>query len=47
MTRPLYPKGRSPWYPLDKRLGGSHSRFGSGDEKNSQLLPIIGIVRKR
>jgi hypothetical protein len=20
--RPLYPQGKSPWYPLDKRLGG-------------------------
>jgi len=20
--RPLYPQGRSPWYPLDRRLGG-------------------------
>jgi hypothetical protein len=20
--RPLYPQGKSPWYPLDRRLGG-------------------------
>jgi hypothetical protein len=26
--RPLYPQGKSPWYPLDRRLGGpqSHNR---------------------
>jgi hypothetical protein len=35
--RPLYPKGKSPWYPLDWRLGGPQSRSGcSGEEKNSQ-----------
>jgi hypothetical protein len=39
-ARPLYPKEKSPWYPLDRRLGGPHSRFGRGsEEKNSQLLP--------
>jgi hypothetical protein len=21
-TRPLYPQGKSPWYPLDRKLGG-------------------------
>jgi hypothetical protein len=37
---PLYPQGKSPWYPLDKRLGEPQSRSGhSGEEKNSQSLP--------
>jgi hypothetical protein len=33
--RPIYPQGKSRWYPLDRRLGGpqSHSRCG-GEEKN-------------
>jgi hypothetical protein len=40
--RPLYPQGNSPWYPLDRRLGGPQSRFGrSGEEKNSQPPPGI------
>jgi hypothetical protein len=38
--RPLYPHGKSPWYPLDRRLGGSQSRSGrSGKEGNSKPLP--------
>jgi hypothetical protein len=37
---PLYPQGKSPWYPLDRRLGGPQSRSGRGGEKkNSQSLP--------
>jgi hypothetical protein len=40
MLQPLYPQGKSPWYPLDRRLGGPDSRSGRGDEaKNSQPLP--------
>jgi hypothetical protein len=44
---PLYPQGKSPRYPLDRRLGGPQSRSGcGGEEKNSQNLlglktPII------
>jgi hypothetical protein len=35
--RPLYPQGKSSWYPLDRRLGGPQSRSGrGGEEKNSQ-----------
>jgi hypothetical protein len=35
--RPLYPQGNSPWYPLDRRLGGPQSQSGhGGEEKNSQ-----------
>jgi hypothetical protein len=38
--RSLYLQGNSPWYPLDRRLGGAQSRSGrGGEEKNSQLLP--------
>jgi hypothetical protein len=37
---PLYSQGKNPWYPLDRRMGGSQSRSGcSGEEKTSQLLP--------
>jgi hypothetical protein len=40
--RPLYPQGKNPWYPLDKRLGGPQSRSGrGGEEKNSQPPPGI------
>jgi hypothetical protein len=40
--RPLYPQGKSPWYPLDGRLGGPQSRSRYGDEeKNSQSPPRI------
>jgi hypothetical protein len=32
--------GKSPWYPLDRRLGGPQNQFGQGgEEKNSQPLP--------
>jgi len=34
--RVLYPQGKSPWYPFDRRLGGHQSRSGrGGEEKNS------------
>jgi hypothetical protein len=41
--RPLYPKGKSPWYPLDRRLDGpqSHSGHSGGEEKNFQPPPRI------
>jgi hypothetical protein len=38
--RPFYPQGKSLWYPMHRRLGGTQSRSGrGGEEKNSQLLP--------
>jgi len=38
--RPLHLQGKSPWYPLDRRLGGPQSRSGYGvEEKNSQTPP--------
>jgi hypothetical protein len=40
--RPLYPQGKSPRYPLDRRLGGLQSRSGRcSEEKNSQPPPGI------
>jgi hypothetical protein len=42
MPRPLYPQGKSPWYPLDTRVGGPHSQSGRGGaEKNSHFLPVL------
>jgi len=36
------PQGKSPRYPLNRRLGGIQSPSGRGDEeKNSQLQPGI------
>jgi hypothetical protein len=35
-------QGKSPLYPLDRRLGGPQSRTGrGGEEKNSQIPPGI------
>jgi hypothetical protein len=40
--RPLYRQGKSPWYPLHRRLGGPQNRSGCGcEEKNSQPPPEI------
>jgi hypothetical protein len=33
--RPLYPRGKSPRYPLDRRLGEPQSRSGRRGEENS------------
>jgi hypothetical protein len=33
------PQGKSPWYPLDRRLGGPQNRSGRDGEKNSQPPP--------
>jgi hypothetical protein len=39
-SRPLNSQGKSPWNPLDRRLGEPQSRSGRGGEKkNSQPLP--------
>jgi hypothetical protein len=38
----FYHQGKSPCYPLDRRLGGPQSRSGrGGEEKNSQRLPEL------
>jgi len=40
--RLLYTQGNSPWYRLDRKLGGLQSRSGRGGEvKNSQ--PLLGF----
>jgi len=39
--RPLYPQGKSLWYPLDKRLGGPQSRFLSLGSKYSPQHPVF------
>jgi hypothetical protein len=40
--RPLYPHGKNPWNPFDRRLGEPQSRSGhGGEEKNSQPSPRI------
>jgi hypothetical protein len=40
--RPLYPQGKCPWYPLDRRLCGPQNRTGrGGEDKNSQSLPEL------
>jgi hypothetical protein len=40
MPRLLQPQGKSPWYPLDRRLGGPQSQsVCCGEEKNSQPTP--------
>jgi hypothetical protein len=42
MSRPIYLQGKSPCYPLDRRLGGPQSRYGrGGEEKNFQPLPRL------
>jgi len=42
MLQLLYPWGKGPWYPLDRRMGRPQSQYGrSGKEKNSQ--PVSGI----
>jgi hypothetical protein len=39
---PLYPQGKSPYYPLYRRLGGPQNRSGcGGEEKISQPLPRL------
>jgi hypothetical protein len=42
--RQLYSQGKSPWYPLYRRLDGLPSRSGrGGEEKNSQPLPELEL----
>jgi len=36
MPRPLYPQGKSPRCPLDRRLGPTPLLSDGGEEKNSQ-----------
>jgi hypothetical protein len=51
--RPLYPQGKNPWYPLDRRVGGPQSRSErGGEDKNSKPLqglepPIFQPIAQR
>jgi hypothetical protein len=54
MTRPLYPKGKSPWYVLDRRLSGLQSRSGRGGEEKKIPSPagdrarsLVSILKSR
>jgi hypothetical protein len=38
----LYPRGKSPWHPLNRRLGGLQGLSGNFREKKN-LLPLLGI----
>jgi hypothetical protein len=39
--RPLYPRGKIPRYPLDRRLGGPQNR--SGRRREEKILDPTGI----
>jgi hypothetical protein len=42
MSQPLYPQGKSPWHPPDRRPGEPQSKSGrGGEEKNSHALPRL------
>jgi hypothetical protein len=51
----LYPQGKGPWYPLDRRLGGPQSRSGRGGEEkilshcreSNPRTPIVQSVAQR
>jgi hypothetical protein len=43
--RPLYPQGKSSWYPVDRRLGGPQSRSGRGGEEKKFPAPRTPIVQ--
>jgi len=36
------PGGKSPLFPLDKRLSGPHSRSGCGGEEKNPIIAIAG-----
>jgi len=44
---PFYPHGKSAWYRLYRRLGGSqsHSEHGGGEEKNSYPLTVLQTTK--
>jgi len=39
---PLYPWGKSCWYPLERRVGGPQSQSGLGI-KEEKSLDLLGI----
>jgi len=38
---PLYPQGKNPWYPLDRRLGGPQSNSECSDEEKNSQTPLV------
>jgi hypothetical protein len=42
-SRPLYPHRKSPWYPLDRKLGGLQSRSGRGG--GGEKFPALAGTR--
>jgi len=42
--RPLYPHGKKPWYPLDRRLGGSQWRSGRGGKEKMTFKSLFNAV---
>jgi hypothetical protein len=53
--RSLYPQGKSPWYPLDRRLSGPQSRSGRGVKRkipssrreSNPRTPIVKSIVQR
>jgi hypothetical protein len=42
--KPLCPQGKSPWYPLNRRMVGPQNRSERcGEEKNSQFPPVMEL----
>jgi hypothetical protein len=42
--RPLYPWGKSPRYPLGRRLGGLLKQYGHYGEEKSLYDQLVGIL---
>jgi len=40
-AQPLYPWGKSPWYPTDRKLGGPQGWSGCGGEKRIPSPPSL------
>jgi hypothetical protein len=44
--RPLYPRGKSPRYPLDRRLGRPQSRSGRSGEEKPLVVDNINTMKQ-
>jgi hypothetical protein len=42
MPRPLYPRRKNPWYPLDRRFRGHQNRSGPHGEQKNKVLTLAG-----
>jgi hypothetical protein len=42
--RSLYPWGKSPRYPLGRRLGGPQRKYGRYGQEKSQYEQLVGIL---